>query len=272
MDLSKTINLVLIRGGGDLASGVAHRLRVSGFKVVMLEIPEPRFLRRSVSFASVVYENSIEVENVRAKFCENPDLIIDFLEEGLLPVIIDPEANSASKLKPVVMVDATMSKTKPKTVPFNPEFLIGLGPGFEAGVNADAVVETKRGLDLGKVYYRGTAAINTGIPGEVCGYSSERLLRSRASGTFLPHRDIGDLVEAGDVIGRVNNTEIRASIRGMIRGLIYPGLEVKENEKIGDIDPRGSRASINTISDRARAVGGGVLEAIMHRFFKQGKR
>lgn len=258
--------LVLIRGGGDLASGVAHRLWNSGFDTVILEIEKPLVVRRTVSFASAVYKKSIEVESVRAEFCPSAEQADRFIARGIIPVLIDPQAKTLNLLKPAVLVDAIMAKKEILTKISDAELVIGLGPGFTAGRDAHAVIETKRGHNLGKVIYSGSAAEDTAEPGKIAGYGKERLLRAPVSGLFKPSKKIGDTVEAGEVVAFINNTPIKAQISGMIRGMLYPGLEVVEDTKIGDIDPRGAAVDCYAISDKARAIGGGVLEAIMRRY------
>lgn len=259
---------VIIRGAGDLATGVAHRLWNSGFSVVMLELPSPLVVRRTVSFASAVYENSITVEKVTAKLCQQADQVEQYIGQNIIPVIIDPDGSTLLKEKPLVLIDAVMAKKNTLTRINQAELVIGLGPGFSAGQDVHAVVETERGHNLGKVIYSGQAAADTGNPGVIGGYSSERLLRAPHSGSFEPKKDIGDIIKAGETVAVINSTEIRANIDGLIRGMLYPGIKVEGGIKIGDIDPRGKQVDYRAISDKARAVGGGVLEAILSRYFK----
>lgn len=260
---------IIIRGAGDLATGVAHRLWNSGFSVVMLELPNPLVVRRTVSFASAVYENSITVENVTAKLCPQADQIDHYINQNTIPVIVDPAGSILIKERPHILIDAIMAKNNLLTDISQAELVIGLGPGFNAGQDVHAVVETKRGHNLGKVIYQGQAARDTGKPGVIGGYSSERLLRAPHGGCFEPQKDIGDIVEAGETVALINSTKIKAAINGMIRGMLHPGIKVEEGTKVGDIDPRGKLVDYRAISDKARAVGGGVLEAILHRYLKQ---
>ncbi len=259
--------LVVIRGAGDLATGVAHRLQQSGFKVVMLELPKPLVVRRTVSFASAVYEGFVSVEAVEAKLCSSVDLVPITLKSGKVPVLIDPQGEALQKLQPKIIVDAIMAKTGRTSLLTDAEFVIGLGPGFIAGTDVHAIVETKRGHTLGKVIYLGKAAADTAEPGLIEGYGKERLLRSPADGIFKPLKEIGELIRAGEIVASVGDYFVRAEIDGLIRGMLYPGLEVRTGMKVGDIDPRGLKLDYRAVSDKARAIGGGVLEAIMHRYF-----
>ncbi len=259
----KFTQTVIIKGAGDLATGVAHRLHQAGFRQIMTELPQPLTVRRSVAFSSAVYEGTFRVEGVGARLCATLEEAGQVMESGEIAVVIDPESNIVRKLQPGVLVDAVMAKTAPTSRIDDASVVIGLGPGFEAGREVHAVVETKRGHDLGKVYYRGTAAQNTGVPGEVSGVSTERLLRAPAAGRFKALVNLGDLVETGQVVAEVNGVPVVAGTGGLVRGLLYSGLEVPRGMKIGDIDPRGKEVDFRTISDKARAVGGGVLEAVL---------
>ncbi len=259
--------LVLFRGAGDLATGVAHRLWQAGFDTVMLELGQPLVVRRTVSFATAVFENSIIVEGVRAEYCPAVEDVFKYLDRKTVPVLIDPQANSLKFLKPRTLIDATMSKRNLLTKITDADLVIGLGPGFTAGVDVNAVVETKRGHDLGKVFYEGTAARDTGEPGTIAGYGKERLMRAPIDGVFKPVKEIGDLVEKGEIVAAVEGLPIRAEIDGIIRGLLHPELMVKKGTKVGDIDPRGAGVDCLTVSDKARSIGGGVLEAIMRHYF-----
>lgn len=255
---------VIIKGAGDLASGVAHRLQRAGFQVVMLELPRPLVVRRSVSFASAVFEGTFEVEGVRASLVEEKYQIGECWSRGVIPLLVDPEGSLIKEMKPHVLIDAVMAKRNVGTSITDAPIVIGLGPGFTAGKDVTAVIETKRGHNIGRVIYSGTAAANTGIPGEVGGYSSERLIRASASGRFLPCKEIGEMVQKGEKVAVAGGTPVIASISGMIRGMLYPGLEVQKGMKVGDIDPRGREVDWRTISDKARSVAGGVLEAVLH--------
>ena len=255
---------VMIKGAGDLASGVAHRLHRAGFELIMLELAKPLVVRRSVAFATAVYEGTMKVEEVEARLCQGLGEAKELLAKGLLPVIIDPQEKTRQKWEPEIFIDAILAKRNMGTTMDKASIVIGLGPGFIAGKDVHAVVETQRGHDLGKVYYTGSAAPDTGTPGEIAGFARERLLRAPATGVFTPQKELGDLVRQGDIIAMIGEVPLRAEIDGLIRGLLHPGLEVQGGMKVGDIDPRGKDVDHLTISDKARAIGGGVLEAILH--------
>jgi len=256
-------DLVLVKGAGDLATGVAHRLHRCGFQVVMTEIEQPTVIRRTVSFAEAVYVGFNTVEGVTAQFVGDALDAADVLKQGEIPVMADPEAKIALQLKPGVMVDAIMAKKNTGTRITDAPLVIGLGPGFTAGIDVHAVIETKRGHNLGRVILEGCAEPNTGIPGYIDGYTSERLIKAPADGIFVPRFDIGSLVKAGEAVGFVDDHPVEAAITGVLRGLIRGGIRVTRGQKIGDIDPRGRVEHCFTISDKARAVAGGVLEAIL---------
>ena len=262
-------DLVVIRGGGDLASGTAWRLRRCGFKIVILESAQPTVIRRSVSFAAAIREKDVDVEGIRARMAANVTELYAILEEGDIPVLVDPEAASLKTLKPAVLVDAIMAKKNLGTRRNMAPSVVALGPGFTAGEGGDchAVIETARGHALGSVILSGTAAANTGTPGLVGGKGAERVLRAPSKGLFRAAASIGSLVETGDLVAAVEgaeeSTEIRAPFAGKIRGLLNDGLQVSKGFKVGDIDPRGAEVDENRISDKARAVAGAVLEAIL---------
>ncbi len=255
---------VIIKGAGDLASGVAHRLWQCGFKIVMLELPQPMVVRTTVAFATAVYEGETEVEGVRARLVRTGEDPAGCWEEGIIPVYVDPTGESAGRLYPPVLIDAIIAKRNTGTKCSDAPIVIGLGPGFTAPQDVHAVVETKRGHDLGRVIYNGAAAPNTGVPGDIAAYGTERLLRAPAAGTFYSQRSIGELVQAGETVAFVDGVPVVAAIEGMVRGMLFSGLKVEPGMKVGDIDPRGAAVNCHTISDKARAIGGGVLEAILH--------
>ena len=257
---------VLIRGAGEMATGVAHRLHRCHFRVVMTEIPRPLCIRRKVSFSEAVFEGEQEVEGVRAVLVRDPSEVEGLWQRGLIPVIVDPEARCRETIKPDVVVDAILAKRNTGTWRDFAPLVIGLGPGFKAGEDVDVVIETNRGHDLGRVIYRGEAEPDTGVPGEIAGVSAQRVLRAPADGTFRPVKEIGDRVEAGEVVAWVGDAPLRTEISGVIRGLLREGMEVRKGLKSGDVDPRGKRENCFTISDKARAIAGGVLEAILDRF------
>ena len=235
--------LVEIRGAGDIATGIALRLHRAGCKVVMCDLPTPTSIRRTVCFSEAIRLGECEVEGVRA-------------------VLVDPEGASARELRPAVLVDAILAKRNLGTTMDMAPVVIGVGPGFTAGRDCHAVVETKRGHYLGQVILDGPAAPNTGIPGVIAGHSADRVLRAPADGVFEPVLQIGDVVRAGQVAATVAGVPMTCTIDGVLRGLLQAGVEVTAGMKSGDIDPRCERAHCFTASDKARAVGGGVLEAI----------
>ncbi|MBM7866963.1 EF2563 family selenium-dependent molybdenum hydroxylase system protein [Heliobacterium gestii] len=256
--------LVLIKGAGDLASGVAHRLVQCGFIPVMTELAEPLVVRRTVSFAEAVYSGETTVEGVRAVLTEQVDEALKWRERGVIPVLIDPDDQAAKILKPTYYIEATLRKQNNGLARDRAPFVIALGPGFCAGRDVHAVIETKRGHDLGRVIYEGVAIADTGIPGEVGGYRQERLLRAPTAGRFSAGCAIGDQVAPGETVGTVDGQPVRAQIAGIVRGLVKDGITVTAGLKIGDVDPRLERSYCASISDKARAIGGGVLEAMLH--------
>jgi xanthine dehydrogenase accessory factor len=259
--------IVLIRGAGEMASGVAHRLHQSHFKVCMLEISHPVAVRREVSFCESIYEGEKEVEGVRSKFISKPEEIHSVWKDGEIPILVDPDGEKTRRfIKPDVLVDAIMAKKNLGTHIKKAPLVIGLGPGFYAGKDVHIVIETNRGHDLGRLILKGAAEPDTGIPGNIGGYTVERLLRTMKKGVFHPQRRIGDRVNKGSVVAVVDDFPVMAKISGFVRGLIREGVEVKKGMKVGDIDPRGKREFCFTISDKARAIGGGVLEAILYWF------
>ncbi len=261
-------DLVVVRGAGDLATGVILRLARSGFRVVALESPRPTAIRRTVAFSEAVYDGTVEVEGLRARRAEGPAEIRAALAEGLVPVAVDPEAALVPVLRPAALVDAILAKRNLGTRVGQAPAVIALGPGFEAGRDADAVVETARGHDLGRVILEGFAAPNTGLPGEVGGKSAERVVRAPAAGELIGLRSIGDKVRAGEPLLMIETPSGRITVPspldGVLRGLIRPGIPVSEGDKIADVDPRGRPEYCRTVSDKARAVAGGVLEALLY--------
>jgi xanthine dehydrogenase accessory factor len=259
--------VVLIRGAGEMASGVAHRLHQSHFKICMLEIPHPLAVRREVSFCEAVYEGEKAVEGVRAKFISAPKEIQSVWEEGKIPLLVDTDGKKARNfLEPDVLIDAIIAKKNLGTQMVDAPLVIGLGPGFTAGKDVHIVIETNRGHHLGKMILNGTAEPDTGIPGEIGGFTVERVLRTMKKGIFHAHKSIGDRVSKGSVVAVVDDFPVIAKISGMVRGLLRDGVEVRKGVKVGDIDPRGKRELCFTISDKARAIAGGVLEAILYWF------
>jgi xanthine dehydrogenase accessory factor len=257
-------NLVLVRGGGDIATGTIHRLVQAGFLVIVLEIPQPTVIRHSVALAQCVFNGEVAIEGVKAVLASSAEDALQKTTGEVVPVLVDPEGISRFVLQPFAVVDAILAKRNIGTNRDWAPVVIGLGPGFTAGQDVHAVVETNRGHHLGRVYYTGTAEPNTGVPGDIAGFTKERIIRAPANGSFTAVRVIGDKVTAGDLLGYVEDTSVYSPLTGMLRGLINKGVAVKTGMKIGDVDPRNIREHCWTISDKARAIGGGVLEALLH--------
>ncbi len=255
---------IVIKGAGEMATGIAHRLAMAHVgHIVMTEIPQPLTVRRTVAFSEAVYDGTAEVEGVRAKLIRTPDELPRLWGLREIGVVVDPQWSLAGRVKPHVVVDAIMAKRNTGTTRDEAQFVIGVGPGFSAPGDVHAVIESNRGHDLGRVIYEGSAEPHTGIPGDTKGFTVERVLRSPHEGKVRHAAEIGRLVHKGDLILYVDDTPVYAPIDGMLRGLIRE-ISVDTNEKIGDIDPRGAKASCVTITEKARAIGGGVLEAILH--------
>ncbi len=255
--------LLLIKGAGDLGTGVAWRLHKAGFPIVITELAQPRVVRRTVAFASAVYEGEIAVEGVTAWRASSGDEAKGLIDDGIIPVLIDPETRACEFFKPAVLVDAVMAKRNTGTHIGDATLVVALGPGFTPNVDCHAVVETKRGHNLGRVYWDRAAEPNTSTPGEIGGKGAERVLRAPRDGVMHAARRIGDSVTRGEKIAEVNGEEIVAPFDGILRGLVHKSLEVHAGEKIGDVDPRANREHCFTISDKSLAVGGGVLEAVL---------
>lgn len=259
--------IIGIKGAGEIASAVAWRLYMANMpKIFMMECSRPLAVRRNVSFCEAVLDGTHEVENIRAVLCNNVNEIERCWQKGSIAVAADPTWQLMTQLPVNVVVDAVLAKQNLGTTMDDAQLVIGLGPGFTAGHDVHMVVETNRGHDLGRIYFSGSAAPNTGIPGNIGGYTEQRVLRAPAEGRFISSREIGDRVEKGEVLGRVGSAEVAAQISGILRGLIRPNSSVRSGLKIGDIDPRGEQTYCNTISDKARAISGSVLEAIFRVF------
>ena len=259
--------VILVRGAGEMASGVAHRLYQCHFTICLLEIERPLAVRRGVSFSEAVYDGEKEVEGVRAKLISSPREISSVWEANNIPLLIDPEPRETIKyLRPDVLIDAIVAKRNLGTSISDAPFVIGLGPGFTAGRDVHAVIETHRGHNLGKVIVDGRAEPDTGIPGEIGGFAQERVLRAVKNGIFHPHKSIGDHISKGSIVAMADDCPVVAGISGVVRGLLREGIEVTKGMKVGDVDPRGKREFCFSISEKARAIGGGVLEAILNRF------
>ena len=253
---------VVIRGAGDLASGVALRLWRAGMDVVLLDVEKPTAIRRTVAFSEAIVHGEQTVEDLTARLA-TAETAEETLAAGMIPVLVDPEGRSIPTLRPDALVDAILAKRNLGTEITDAPVVIGVGPGFTAGVDCHAVVETMRGHTLGRVIREGSAIPNTGIPGLIGGFAGERVLRAPAAGLFHPLRDIGDAVTEGEILATVEGKPMAATLTGTLRGILPEGTEVFPGMKAGDIDPRCQRSHCFTASDKALAVGGGVLEAIL---------
>lgn len=254
--------IVVVRGAGDLATGTIVRLRKAGYKIIALETDYPTVIRRNISFASSIYEGDVSIEGVKCHYSKSLEEALCTLEKGEVALLVDKKGESIKELKPEIVVDAIIAKKNLGTTIDMAPFVVALGPGFIAGLDCDCVIETMRGHKLGQVYYSGSALENTGIPGIIGGVGKERVIHSENSGVFKEVAKIGDIVRKGDIIAYVDSIPVLASISGKLRGLLHSDLLIPKGFKIADIDPRGESVDHTTISDKARAIGGAVLEAI----------
>jgi xanthine dehydrogenase accessory factor len=258
---------IIMRGAGDLATGVALRLHRAGFtQLLLLETEHPLAVRRLVSFSEAINIDRVSIEGVTATRIDDVGMLEQCASDKIVPILIDPAGESIQKLQPDIVIDAIIAKRNLGTSIDNAKLVIGLGPGFTAGKDVNCVIETKRGHTLGRVIYNGAAAPDTGIPGNIGGYTNERLLRAPRDGIFETSFNIGDKAEKGECVSRVDSIPVYANISGVMRGLLRTGTPVDKNTKLGDIDPRGKADFCTTASDKALAVGGGVLEAILNTF------
>jgi len=260
-------NIVLVRGGGDLASGVALRLHRAGIKTIVTELPQPLTVRRAVSFSSAIYEENITIEGVTGRFVQPDDIPVTFIQNEI-PVLIDPDASILldSRFTFCVLVDGRMLKQSPTPLPRPVPLHIGLGPGFRAGENCHAVVETRRSHTLGRVHWNGSTQPDSGQPEG----DSRRVLRAPIDGTLTAFANIGDHIHEGQVIAEIQvdsniRTQVHSPIKGVLRGLLHDGLSVTSGMKIGDVDPRDDVSACYLVSDKALTVGGAVLEAILSK-------
>jgi xanthine dehydrogenase accessory factor len=259
------MNSLLIRGGGDLATGVAVRLHRSGFHVLIAELPRPLAVRRAVSFSEAVYEKKWKVENITACLISGVDEIEAAFARNEIPVLVDPDLErlNASRFPFSGIIDARLTKkASPRINLESVPLTIGLGPGFTAGENCHAVIETDRGHTLGRVYWTGSASADTGLPEG----DPRRVLRAPVDGLLTGYAAIGEHVAGGQLIAEVGGERVIAPFPGVLRGLIRPGVAIPQGMKIGDIDQRDDPAYCYLVSDKALAVGGGVLEALLSRF------
>lgn len=261
-------DLIIVRGGGDLATGTIYKLKKSGFPVLILEVKNPSAIRRNVAFSEAIYQGQQTVEDMTCFRADSLQQAENFLQEDKLTILVDPKGEAIAKLKPVAMVDAIIAKRNLGTAKTMAPVTVALGPGFVAGEDVDAVVETKRGHNLGRVIWSGSAAPNTGVPGLIGGFGKERVMHSPAQGILKNVKKITDTVTKGEVIAVIETgsdmVPVEASLDGILRGLIRDGYPVTKGFKIADIDPRSEEyENCFTISDKARCIAGGVLEAIL---------
>jgi len=272
-----TNNLIIVRGGGDIATGTIHRLHQAGFRELVLETEHPAAIRRQVALSEAVYDGAAVVEGVKAVRLDTLSQMDQVIRDGNVPLIVDPEGKTIRELKPVVVVDAILAKKNLGTTRGMAPLTVGLGPGFTAGSDVDVVIETMRGHNLGRIIRGGSALPNTGIPGNIGGYTAERVMHAAAAGIFHNVRAIGDVVEKGDEIawietGEKKHVPVKATLTGIIRGLLREGYPVTEGFKLADIDPRQSElANCFTISDKARCIAGSVLEVVCAYYHKEEK-
>lgn len=257
-------NLVIVRSGGDIATGTIHKLVKCGFRVVVLEVEHPTVIRRTVAFAQAVYDGKMIVEGLTSVKVTDTCTALLAIEENKIPVLVDAVGNSIDLFKPYIVIDAIIAKKNLGTHKGMAPIVIALGPGFSAGDDVHAVIETNRGHNLGRVIYEGSTEPDTGHPGMIEGYGWERVIRAPFKGKVKTKLGIGSIVRKGDIVAYVDDVPVRAPLKGVVRGLIEQGTVVDKLLKIGDIDPRGKVEHCFTISDKARAVAGGVLEAILY--------
>lgn len=260
---------VIVRGAGDLATGTILRLHRSGFPVIALDIENPTVIRRTVSLAPALTDGVTKVEDVEARRAQTPEEAFAAIRDGVIPVMPDPEGKILEEYEPIAVIDAILAKKNLGTRRGMAPVTIGLGPGFTAGEDVDAVIETQRGHRLGRVIYNGPAIPNTGVPGMIGGYARERVIHAPAPGVIRPLRQIADTVEKGETIAEITTpdgqiVEVKPEISGVLRGMIADGMDVPMGFKIADVDPRDVRDNCYTCSDKANAIAGGALEALMH--------
>jgi len=252
--------IILIRGGGDLSSGVAVCLHEAGYSVVITELAQPLVVRRKVSFAEAVYEGSCSVEGITGRKADSVSQALDLLVAGEIAVLVDSDCECLESLEPIAIVDGRMLKREVANEFGEKWRVIGLGPGFTAGVNCWVAIETNRGPELGRIFYKGSPEPDTGQPALVLGYSLERVIYAHRNGCFKTVVDIGDLVEAGQMVAEIEGEPVRSQIKGVVRGLLRGGLPVQSGVKVGDIDPSCDREVCFRVSDKARKIGFAVVE------------
>lgn len=262
--------LIVLRGGGDLATGVAQKFYRAGFRVLILEVEKPTAIRRGAALSEAVYDGFVQVEDVPCRHIHELKACVPCWQKGVVPIFIDPAADSVAKLMPHAVVDAVLAKHNLGTHRGMAAVTIGLGPGFFAGGDVDAVIETMRGHDLGRLILSGAALPNTGVPGEIAGKSRQRVLHTPVAGEITHIHEIGDIVQEGEPLMEVGGQKMTAPFTGLLRGLIHDGLAVPKGMKVADIDPR-TDVNWRTISDKARCLGGAALEAYFYLRGRQNK-
>ena len=256
-------NLVIVRGGGDVATGTIQKLKRVGFDVLVLEIERPTCIRGNVAVAQAIFEGEIQIEDIEAIYCKDRSQIEKAFAEDKIAVTIDPKGRFIEEMEPICVIDGILAKKNLGTKKDMAPITIGLGPGFIAGEDVDLVIETNRGHDLGRLIFEGPAAPNTGNPGNINGFTTERILRSTGDGRLHILKDLGSVVKKGEAVATVSGEEIYAGLDGMIRGMINEGSQVTKGMKVGDVDPRVIPRNVGTISDKARLIGGGSLEGLL---------
>ncbi|MBN1286647.1 MAG: EF2563 family selenium-dependent molybdenum hydroxylase system protein [Anaerolineae bacterium] len=254
---------ILVKGAGDLGTGVAWQLFKAGAAVVLTELADPLVVRRTVSFAPAVWQTTQTVEGVTARYVRFHEQAREVQKAGEIPILVDPDNIWRWMLRPRVVIDATIAKVNTGTRIDDAPLVVALGPGFAAGIDCHAVIETQRGHTLGRIYWKGSALANTGTPGEVMGHGRDRVLRAPCDGILCAHREIGDKLHWGDIVATVSGELVVAPFPGVLRGLIRDAHRVTKGMKVGDVDPRGVREHCFTLSDKALALGGAALVAIM---------
>lgn len=264
----KAENLIVVRGAGDLATGVICRLHRAGYRVLALEIAQPTTIRRTVAFSEALYNTTTVVNGITGRLAQSDRQAKSIMDAGEVALMVDPKGTAIASMHPAVLVDAIIAKKNMGTHKDMAPLVIALGPGFSAPQDCHAVIETQRGHDLGRIIYSGSAQPNTGVPGSVLGFNTERVIHAPAAGLFTSERKIGDYVKRGEIIGTLDTVPVEATVDGVLRGLLHSGLEVTKGFKIADIDPRANSEFCTTISDKAMALGGAVLE-LVDGFFAQ---
>lgn len=257
-------DLIIVRGAGDLASGIIAKLHGSGFKVLAIEADEPTAVRRLVCFSEAVWEGSVVVEGIEGVYAKTTQEMRQHLSMKKVVVMRDPEGSLISTLKPKIVIDAIIAKRAITTKKTMAPLVIGVGPGHEVGTHCHAAIESHRGHKLGRIYYSGSPEQNTGVPGSILGYTKERVYYASNSGIIKIHKDIKSHVEVGDIIATIDDVPVKALISGIVRGMLRDGIRVKQGMKMADIDPRVEQVeNCHMISDKARCIAGGVLEAVL---------